>query len=255
MNPPSLLDHALVSSRYFFPRGGAPKVVTEIPVDGAVLGCAVHEAKEGAPLLVHFHGNGEVVADYVPALARAFGAVGLSTLFVEYRGYGASTGTPALATMLGDVSRVLDWTRDRFGAATERTFVYGRSVGSIFAIEAAHRFPALPGIILESGIASPLERLLLRVRPEELGVDAAAFEAEAARLLDHQAKLGGFPGRVLVLHAADDGMVDRTHAERNASWAKRSQLVLFPRGDHNTVLHENLGDIVAKVGSFCLSTR
>ncbi|MFO0612547.1 MAG: alpha/beta hydrolase [Polyangiaceae bacterium] len=243
----SLLDHPLVSSRYFYPRPGAPPVVTEVPVDGAVLACASHRPLPYAPLLVHFHGNGEIVADYVPDLARAFESIGLNTFFVEYRGYGGSTGAPALQTMLVDVGRVLE---SLHGVELGRTFVYGRSVGSIFAIEAAHRFPGLGGLIVESGIADPLERLLLRVRPEELGATLEDLRAEAALHLDHRAKLGAFPGRVLVLHAEHDGLVDRSHAERNAAWSPRSELVLFPRGDHNSILHANLDAILDAVRRF-----
>jgi alpha-beta hydrolase superfamily lysophospholipase len=54
----------------------------------------------------------------------------------------------------------------------------------------------------------------------------------------------------LVLHAANDTMVDRSHAERNASWAKDAELVLYERGDHNSILAVNLEDIVTRVARF-----
>lgn len=242
----SLFDHPLVSERYFFPRPDAPRDLVRVPVDGAVLACAAHDAGPGAPLLVHFHGNGETVADYVPQTAEAFAAAGVSTFFVEYRGYGASTGVPALVTMLDDVAAVLatlDTPRDRI-------FVYGRSIGSIYAIEAAYRHPWLAGLVIESGIAVPLERVLLRVRPHDLGVSREELEEEARRHLDHQTKLAGYPGPVLVLHTAHDGIVDVTHAESNARWAKRSELVIYPRGDHNSILAVNGEAIVAATRRF-----
>ena len=42
--------------------------------------------------MIHFHGNGEAVADYVPFMADVFADMGLNSLFVEYREYGGSTG-------------------------------------------------------------------------------------------------------------------------------------------------------------------
>lgn len=245
----SVLDHPVIGERYFFPRRSPPpEGAVRIAVRGAELVCARRASGvEGAPLLVHFHGNGEIVGDYLPDVASALTAAGVDVLFAEYRGYGASTGTPALATMLDDVGEVLAHVA---GTPRARTFVYGRSVGSIFAIEAARRAPDLGGLILESGIADPLSRILLRARPEELGTDGATLEREAARLLDHEAKLGAYPGRVLVLHAAGDDLVDPSHAERNARWARRSELVLFPRGDHNTILAYNLPAIVERVSRF-----
>lgn len=243
----SLFDDPLVTERYFFPRPEAPRSTIAIQVDGATLACAAHRPHgPSAPLLVHFHGNGEVVADYVPEIAAMYAHAGFDTLFVEYRGYGRSSGEPALAGMLRDVEVVLS-ALDR---PLDRAFVYGRSIGSIYAIEAAHRCPAIGGLILESGIASPLERVLLRVRPEELGATREDLEREARLHFDHERKLASYPGRVLVLHAAGDDLVDVSHAERNASWAPRSELVLFPRGDHNSILAYNLPAIIDAVRRF-----
>lgn len=240
----SIFDHPLVTERYFFPRREAPRSTIPIEVEGATLACAAHRPHgPGAPLLVHFHGNGEVVTDYVPSIAELYAAAGLDSFFVEYRGYGASTGVPALAGMLRDVPNVLD-SLDR---PLDRVFVYGRSIGSIYAIEAAHRRPAIGGLVLESGIAAPLERVLVRVHPAELGATRDDLEREARALFDHQGKLGGYPGPVLVLHAENDDMVDPSHARRNASWARRGELVLFERGDHNSILAYNLPAIVGAV--------
>lgn len=242
----SLVDHPLVSSRYFFPRLDPPIEPFSVEVDGAELACARYEVNPAAPWLVHFHGNGEVVADWENEILPHFRAAGLNVFFAEYRGYGASTGSPAMVTMLGDVPRILS----AANAPPEKMVVYGRSVGSIFAIEAAYRTPTLGGLVIESGIASPLERILFRVRPEELGVTMAELEHEARMHLDHQMKLGRYPGRTLILHATNDNMVDKSHAERNAKWAKNAELVLYERGDHNDIIALNLEDIVARVARF-----
>lgn len=150
-----------------------------------------------------------------------------------------------MVRMLDDVPKVLAF----MGVPHENIVVYGRSVGSLYAIEAAYRAPNLRGLVIESGIASPLERILFRVRPEELGVTSEALAQAANERLDHQNKLARYPGRTLVLHAAHDSMVDQTHAKRNAQWAKQSELVLYEHGDHNNVLNLNVTDIVKRVAS------
>ena len=231
-----------MTERYFFPRAAAPVSTTLVRVDGAELACSARR-DHGGPLLVHFHGNGEVVADYVPHLAAAYAERGIDTFFVEYRGYGASSGVPRLAEMLGDVPRVID----QLGVPLEQVFVYGRSIGSIYAIEAAHQRPGIGGLILESGIADVLERVLFRAQPEELGVTLQVLEEQAARYFDHEAKLRSYPGPVRVLHARGDRAVDPSHAERNARWAPRGELTLFPRGDHNTILDFHARDIIDAV--------
>ncbi len=241
----SLFDHPLICSRYFFPRYERPRDVVNVDVGDAVLGCSRHITHPDAPWLVHFHGNGEVVADYESDLAPLFQAVGFNVFLAEYRGYGASTGTPSMVTMLDDVPKVLAF----LDVPYENMIVYGRSVGSLYAIEAAYRTPNLRGLVIESGIASPLERILFRVRPDELGATPEAVAQAAKERLDHQHKLAHYPGRTLVLHAAHDSMVDRTHAERNAQWAKQSELVLYEHGDHNNVVNLNVTDIVRRVAN------
>src|SRR5690606_17983525 len=203
-------------ARYVCPRPDAPAAITWVDAPGARLACASHRPR-GGPLLCHFHGNGETVGDYVPALAEAFAARGVDTFFAEYRGYGASTGTPRLGAMLTDVEAILE----ALAVPAERVIAYGRSNGSTYAIEAARRRPRLGGLVIESGIADPLERILLRARPEELGVSAAELRAAVKAELDHEGTLRAFPGPVLVLHAQHDRAVDPSHAERNAAWAPR----------------------------------
>jgi len=241
----ALLDHRVVTERYFFPRRVPPPTASrvDVAVDGAVLACASHRPLEDAPTLVFFHGNGEVVADYVPEYAEAFASVGLNTFFAEYRGYGAATGTPALVRMLDDVDAILD----AVGVPDEQVVLYGRSVGSIYAIEAASRRPRTRALVIESGIASPLARVLLRATPHELGTTIDALREEAARRLDHETKLARFEGPTLVLHAKHDDLVRADEARANAAWAKRAELVLFERGDHNSIHAYNLPAILEAV--------
>jgi pimeloyl-ACP methyl ester carboxylesterase len=177
--------------------------------------------------------------------------MGWDLLLAEYRGYGGSTGAPLLGRMLGDVEAVM-----RAAGAPERVVVFGRSVGSLFALEAVARFPGVAGLILESAIADPLERLSLRVDPAELGVTAAAFEAAVAERLDHRRKIGGYRGPVLVLHSRHDGLVEVSHAERLAAWAGGpARLLVFEDGDHNSILAENADAYLEAVGEFLAGVR
>ncbi len=70
-SPYAALDRPEVAARLFHPRresGPAypgPAVDVRIPVDGpAELGGRFHMAGKGAPGILFFHGNGEIVADY-----------------------------------------------------------------------------------------------------------------------------------------------------------------------------------------------
>lgn len=242
--PTDLLDHALLAERYFFPRPDRPAagepwsvVVRDATLSGARVG------RHGGRALLHFHGNGEVVADWVGDFARSFEAAGVDAFFAEYRGYGGSTGRPAMSAMLDDALAAFDAT----GRAPADVVVYGRSVGSLYALHvAAHR--PVRALVLESGIADVYERIAHRVRAEELGVSSEDLRRAFHESFDHRAKMSATRCPVLVLHTVNDGMVEKQHAERLAEWAgPRATLVLFPLGNHNTIHALNSEEIVRRV--------
>ena len=232
-----LLDHPIISTRYFFPRAAAPPTPHVVDVGDAQLACWSAPASPGQRTFVHFHGNGEVVADYLPDYAEAIGALGLGVFLAEYRGYGGSTGHPQLGRMLDDVERVFE----ALDQPAEQLVVYGRSVGALFAVELAWRHPDVAGLVLESGVSDIVQRLALRMRPEELGVDAETFAGALNARLDHRRKLADYRGPLLVMHARDDDLVTPDHAEANLRWAvnARTSQVWFDRGGHNGLMAYN----------------
>ena len=244
--PRSILEHPTLSRRYFSPRREAPSDIFWIECKEARLACAYVAPHPAALTLVHFHGNGEVVADCLPEFAADLTALGVNVLFVEYRGYGASSGEPGLARLLNDVPAIVK----ALPVTPSQLVAFGRSLGSLYAIELVHCFPESAGLIIESGIADPLERILLRVRPEDVDTNAPELAAEVRARLDPQAKLHAYTGPVLVLHAKEDTMVDSSHAMRNASYARRASLHLLPEGDHNSIFEDNREEYLAALSEF-----
>lgn len=233
----SILDHPLLSKRYFFPNPDPPSDLWPVDCGDAVLSCSYERPQPQGHTLVFFHGNGEIAADYQPWLMRLLAKRGLNLLLAEYRGYGGSTGSPCLVGMLRDVEAIVR----AMGVADNRIIAFGRSVGSIYALELAARHPSIAGLVLDSALADPLERILLRVQPEELGATAAELEASVHEHLDQERKLKSYAGPLLVLHARGDTLIPSTHAERLASWgvAGRTELALLADGDHNSVMKAN----------------
>lgn len=241
-----LLDHELIGQRYFFPRRAPLSDPWVVDVDGASLHCHRAAAHPGAPTLLHFHGNGEIVGDWRGDFANALVAAGINVVLAEYRGYGASSGRPSLARMLDDAVAVADAT----GAPPSSLFVYGRSVGSIYALHVASQRP-VGGLVIESGISDVLVRLLLRVEPSELGVTIDAMRDAAREIVDHRAKMTAYAGPVLVMHTRGDHIVPPSNAVDLAGWAgDRAELVLFERGDHNSIHAFNGAEILSRVTAF-----
>lgn len=232
----SLLDHPVISERYFFPRTDAPAQPFWVDCEDARLACSYHEIDAAAPTVVHFHGNGETVADYLNGFPELLGRMGCNCFLAEFRGYGGSSGAPQLGRMLADVTTTIR----ALPCPEEQVILFGRSVGSLFAVKAIEQHPKVAGLILESAIANPLERLLLRVDPAELGTTAQDLARALRETLDIRKILMSFTKPALILHTRHDGLIDVSHAEELAAWCGGpAELAIFPQGNHNDIMFVN----------------
>ena len=249
----SILDHPAISGRYLFPQNRFVDDPFMVKVKGAELACYRKIIDPENFTMVHFHGNGEAVADYIPDMADVFAGLGLNSLFVEYREYGGSTGEAHLVAMLGDGEAAIN----AMGLAPAKAIAFGRSIGSLYAIELVCRQPEIAGLILESGIAEPSERFLTYADFSAAGVEESDVLAECKRHFNHKVKLTGYKNPLLVMHTEHDGLIDITHAQRNHKWAGSTQkrLIRFAAGNHNTILGSNWEEYMAAIGSFVKTVR
>lgn len=236
-NTTTILDHPLVSSRYFFPRAASLAQPYWVDAaDGSKLACHYQPGNPEAPTVVYFHGNGEVVADYLPDFPAWITGAGYNVLLAEYRGYGMSTGRPALAGMLDDVMPIMQC----LGVPDSKLVLFGRSIGSLYALHGVYKRPHIAGLILESGAADISERFFMRVQPEELGVSRSVLLTELKRHFDYAQKLAAFQGRTLILHTRFDELISSRHADMLYAAAREpKQLQIFERGGHNDIFYHN----------------
>ena len=242
----SVLDHPVLSAQYFYPWQNnfySPFFVTG---NGYRLGCRHLKVSDKFPTIIHFHGNGESVLDYLGDFEQRIAGLGANLLLAEYRGYGMSTGEPALAAMLEDVQLIVEAS----AIPPEEIIFFGRSLGSLYALHGTSLYPQAAGLIIESGLADPLERILVRIEPRHVGTTMDGLKNEVDRCLNQQAKISSFTGRVLIMHTRNDDLVSVSHAERLYDWANEpKELVLFERGDHNTILPANEEEYFETVGN------
>ncbi|MBK5275548.1 MAG: alpha/beta hydrolase [Desulfuromonadales bacterium] len=241
------LDHPTLSGRYFYPWPNRFKEPFFVEGDGFRLACRYCHRHEDAPTIIHFHGNGESVADYIGEFEERMTGLGANLLLAGYRGYGMSSGLPALAAMLDDVELIVAAS----GVPADRIIFFGRSLGSLYALHGAARYPRAAGLIIESGLADPLERILVRIEPHEVGATMEELRAAVNSCLNQHDKISAFKGRVLVMHTRNDDLVSVSHAERLYDWANQpKELLVFERGDHNTILSANQEAYFAAVETF-----
>jgi len=201
---------------------------------GVSIAARHHPLEPDSPMLIHFHGNGEIVSDY-DNIAPVFHATGAALFSVDYRGYGKSDGQPTVRALLDDAHVALDFVlklREERGY-TGPLVVMGRSLGSAPAIElASSRGDVLDGLVVESGFAqTPPLLSLFGILPHELGVSTEEGG-------DNEDKIAQVKTPIFILHAERDEILPLWQGERNFECATCSQkrLVVIPDADHSTIM-------------------
>lgn len=95
-------------------------------------------AANPGPLVVLFHGNGDVIDNYIN-LARLYASLGCNVLLPEYRGYGRATGSPSQEAIVSDATRFINDAVLRPEVDRSRLVHVGRSLGGGVAVAVAAR--------------------------------------------------------------------------------------------------------------------
>jgi fermentation-respiration switch protein FrsA (DUF1100 family) len=83
--------------------------------------------------------------------------LGLNLLAFDYRGYGASTGSPTEDGLYRDAGAAWRYLTETRRVPAGRIVIFGHSLGSAVAVELATRVPAA-GLILDGALTSVVER-------------------------------------------------------------------------------------------------
>lgn len=182
------------------------------------------------PVVIFFHGNGEVLAWRVPRF-KALTSDGTGLIALSFRGYGGSSGYPSEAGLLRDADAAY-----AFAAALyppERVVIWGFSLGCgpVVALAAKQRIGAL---ILEAPYTSTAD------------VAAVQLPYIPVRWLMHDQFhsdqwIGSVTAPLLLMHGERDRAIAIAFGERLYDLAPGpKRMVRFPDGDH-----ENLDDFGA----------
>jgi len=235
----SALDRPEILAFVFYPRKDFTRTPPNasdyfIPVDKDVsISCRFYIHSRSSPSILYFHGNGEVVSDH-DYIAPIYNQLGINLFVADYRGYGASQGRPTLSNTVSDAPIIFR----TFSAILQQElyssdiFVMGRSLGSISAIEIAHRYQEqMKGLIIESGFAALINLLFhLGLSAESLGIEDLEFP--------NLAKIRTITIPILIIHGEYDQIIPPSEGEalfHNAA-AKDRRLVIIPGANHNDIM-------------------
>jgi fermentation-respiration switch protein FrsA (DUF1100 family) len=180
-------------------------------------------ANEGAPVMLCLHGNGGNISTHAEKM-KLFRDAGAAQLWVEWRGYGESAGTPDEAGLYRDGLAGWEWlTRER-AIAPSRVALYGESLGCGVAVELATRVPA-GGLIMDSGFASVAEMGKSVLPWFPLALERFRF--------DNLSKLPRVRMPALFLHSPQDDVVPFEQSRLNFAAAAGPKRFVVLRGRHN----------------------
>jgi fermentation-respiration switch protein FrsA (DUF1100 family) len=191
--------------------------------------------------LLFCHGNGGDIGHRMGS-AAVFAALGWSSFYFDYRGYGASEGRPSEEGTYLDAVAAYDELVGPLGIAPRRIVAVGESLGAAVAIELALRRP-LRALLLESAFTSLA------------GVGATHYPWLPVRLLAryryaNAAKIAGVGVPLFLMHSPDDEIVPFAHAERLFAVAREPKELLRTAGRHNDGGFLQRAEWIACVGAF-----
>lgn len=176
----------------------------------------------GKPVVIYFHGNGEIIASRVPR-HRQIAADGAGVIALSYRGYMGSTGNPTEDGLLHDAEAAYRFAASRYPSSP--VVLWGHSLGSGVAVALAARHQVAK-VILEAPFSSTVDVAALR------------FPIVPVRWLMHDQfrsdqRIEAVRAPLLIMHGDQDGVIPIRLGERLFKLAHEpKRFVRFPGGNH-----------------------
>ena len=219
------------------------EVAPEVEIGGRLF-----SAGSSSPLIIFFHGNGEIAADYND-IAQFYRQIGVTLLVWDYRGYGLSTGIPTASCLIADAEILINKTEEicrENNLDPIRIYIMGRSLGSAAAIEVvSHSHKDFSGLIIESGFSdtfSLLSRLGVKIECAEENLDG----------FGNLLKVTEIKIPTLVIHGESDVLIPPKDGQDlyESCGADSKKLVFIPDGNHNDLMFVGLERYFNALGAF-----
>jgi fermentation-respiration switch protein FrsA (DUF1100 family) len=192
--------------------------------DGEQLVSWFAPAAAGRPTVLYFHGNAGNLANRSERVRR-FLTRGWGVMFLSYRGYSGSTGTPSEGANVADAKLAYDTLRAA-GVDPDDIIIYGESLGSGVAVQVAAE-KQVGGLVLDAPYTSIVD--VAEVSYPYLPVRPFIFDR-----YETMQYLPKVTAPLLVMHGEDDRVIPvemgkAVYAAANAP----KEIVTFPRAGHS----------------------
>jgi fermentation-respiration switch protein FrsA (DUF1100 family) len=198
----------------------------------------------GAVLL--FHGNAGNISHRID-YARMFRTLGYSTLLVDYRGYGRSTGSPSEEGTYRDATASWQWLATEKGLSGADIVVFGESLGGAVASWLAARQRPRALVLASTFTSIPdLGSEIYRLIPVRL---LSRFQYNTREALSR------VEAPVLIAHSPRDDIIPHTHGKSLYEAAREPKQFLELAGGHNEGFIFTRAEWVKALGSFLNSVE
>ncbi len=253
----SLIDQPFLLQFIFYPRKDFTPCLKNgfdffVPVENGIsVSCRFYMGHHEWPWILFFHGNGEVASDY-DEISPFYHQRKINLVVADYRGYGASTGTPTLTYLAQDAHAVYKQVREELSRRNlrEDLWVMGRSLGSISAFELAYHYQQeMKGFIIESGFPSVV-RIMFHLGVPALGMGLEKIDREWVERI----KKIFLPA--LIIHGDFDSLVPLQNAKDVYRYlgTREKRLLVIPSGTHNDIMLVGFKDYFQAIQEFVEKT-
>ena len=182
------------------------------------------EAKQHRGTILFFHGNAGNISHRLESL-QIFNRLGLSTLIIDYRGYGQSEGRVSEKGTYLDAEAAWQYLTVVRGVDPQQIIFFGRSLGGAVAANLAIKHQP-GGLILESVFTSV---------PEMASKLYPFFPVRMLCRFSYNAKLAVQKvfSPVLIIHSQDDEIISFENGLELFASANAQKTFLKIRGGHN----------------------
>lgn len=208
----------------YFPREAPEQSQYEV-IDiesGGLMIKVVIQGSQDDPAVIYFGGNGEDIYAGAKRMQAAF--VDRAAYYVNYPGYGGSTGSPSETTITQSARDVYEYVSARHPAVA----VVGRSLGTGVAVKLASDYGVSHLVLI-----SPYDSIA-NVASEHypfFPADLIKDKFESISLASH------ISAKTLIIMARDDHIIPISHSQRLLEALKKTQPIskVYEQADHNNV--------------------
>lgn len=190
--------------------------------------------------LLFLHGNAGNISNRLQKISF-FLDLGMGVFIIDYRGYGASTGSPSEKGLYKDAQAAYDHLTRVLKVAPESIIVYGESLGASVAIDLASK-NMVAGLIVEGtySSAADMTRHLYPMLPTFLvGIK-----------MDNASKIDSVRVPKLFIHSRSDEVVPFTLGQKLFDLAPEPKEMLVIEGSHNDSFFRYQDQVESKVKAF-----